>query len=355
MARSSTKKGPKVTSTANSPKPPQTTRELPSPFVSPSPSLDHEFLSTLPQSHVYVVHVDTTPATLKRRIFLVPLCMNLLITAGLVVRAYFALPVYVALLIATLGYTSEATVDVKQSDYGTLLGITASRTMLLLGDYVLFALLGSWPWNFVFGSEESRYGSPSKWRWNLGFRDKEVIVRSSKKWDQNLAPNWTLDDEPTLKYKIIPAVQKDKLAKSGFLLLDKDWDLDFAAMLKAHRLVDEGKLKLDDFEKAVLVYHQPMKTWMIWEIGREDMPKTAEHRDTLLKFKDKLTAMGHEDLFHRWVELVQYESTMPGGFTEARQATAMKEARRMFTEAGVDFAKFWMEIGGSQGMPGLDE
>lgn len=281
--------------------------------------------------------------------------MNILITLGLVVRAYSAIPVYFALLIATLGYASDAKVDVKQSDYGALLGITASRTMLLLGDYVLFSLLGSWPWNFLFGCEESRYGSPLKWRWYLGFQNKEIIVRSSKKWDQSLVPSWTLDDELTLKYKIMPAVQRERLAKSGFLLLDKDWDLDFAAMVAAHRLVVEGRLKLDDFEKAVLVYHQPMKSWMIWEIGREDMPKTAEQRDTLLKFKDKLTGMGHEDLFYRWVELVQYESTMPGGFTEGRQATAMREARRMFSEAGVDFGKFWIDIGGSSGMPGLNE
>jgi hypothetical protein len=251
--------------------------------------------------------------------------MNILITLGLLVRAYFAVPVYFALLIATLGYSSAATVDVKQSDYGALLGITTSRTMLLLGDYVLFSLLGSWPWNFVFGTEETRYGSPAKWRWYLGFGDKEIIVRSSKKWDKSLVPNWTLDDELTLKYKILPAVQKDKLAKSGFLLLDKDWDLDFAAMVEASQLVQE-----------------------------EDMPKTAGQRETLLKFKDRLTAMGHEDLFYRWVELVQYESTMPGGFTEGRQARAMEEARRMFSEAGVDFAKFWEEVGGSQGMPGLN-
>jgi hypothetical protein len=51
---------------------------------------------------------------------------------------------------------------------------------------------------------------------------------------------------------------------------------------------------------------------------------------------------------------VQYESTMPGGFTEGRQARAMQEARRMFNEAGVDFARFWEEVGGSQGMPGLN-
>jgi hypothetical protein len=355
MARSSTKKGPKVPANPNPPKLPSEIADLPSPFVLPSPSLATAFLSTLPQSHVYIVHVDTTPSTLKRRVFLVPVCMNIIISLGLLVRAYFALPVYFALLIATLGYSSEAKVDVKQSNYGALLGITASRTMLLLGDYILFSLLGSWPWNFVFGSEESRYGSPLKWRWYLGFRDKEIIVRSSKKWDNSLVPNWTLDDELTLKYKIMPAVQKDKLAKSGFLLLDKDWDLDFAAMAEAHRLVEEGMLKLEDFEKAVVVYHQPMKSWMIWAIGREDMPKTAEQRDTLLKFKNRLTAMGQEDLFYRWVELVQYESTMPGGFTEGRQATAMREARRMFNEAGVDFAKFWFEIGGSQGMPGLNE
>jgi hypothetical protein len=344
-----------VTASSHLSKHPPKSTELPPPFVSPSASLATGFLSTLPQSHVYIVHVDTTPSTLKRRVFLVPVCMNILITLGLLVRAYFALPVYFDLLIATLGYSSGAKIDVSQSDYGTLLGITASRTMLLLGDYVLFSLLGSWPWNFVFGSQESRYGSPLKWRWYLGFRDTEIIVRSSKKWDQNLVPNWTLNDELTLKYKIMPAVQKDKLAKSGFLLLDKDWDLDFAAMVEGHRLVKEGTLKLDDFGKAVVVYHKPMKTWMVWEIDREDMPKTAEQRDTLLKFKDKLTSMGHEDLFYRWVELVQYESTMPGGFTEGRQATAMREARKMFNDAGVDFAKFWMEIGGSQGMPGLNE
>src|SRR2546423_1046134 len=351
MARSSSKKGPKVP--AN--KPSSNSTNLPSPFVAPSPSLNAVFLSTLLQSHVYIIHIDTTPSTLKHRVFLVPVCMNFFIVLGLLLRAYFALPVYFALLIATLGYPSAAKVDVKQSDYVTLLGITASRTMLLLGDYVLFSLLGSWPWNFVFGHEESRHGSPSKWRWYLGFQDREIIVRSSKKWDKSLAPNWTLDDELTLKYKIMPAVHKNKLAKSGFLLLDKDWDLDFAAMVHAHRLVEEGKVKVEDFEKAVVAHNKPTNSWMIWEIDREDVPKTAAQRDTLLKFKDKLTAIGHEDLFYRWVELVQYESSMPGGFTEGRQATAMREARRMFSEAGVDFAKFWMEIGGSQGMPGLHE
>ncbi len=238
---------------------------------------------------------------------------------------------------------------------GALLGITANRTMLFLADYILFAFVGSWPWKFVFGDEASRNGSPVTWRWNVGFRNKEIIVRSSRKWDKSLVPNWTLDDELTVKHKIIPAVQKDYVAKSGYLLMDKNWDLDFEAMVDAHQLVKEDKLSLEDFDKAVVVYHQRTKSWMIWQVGKEDAPKTVEQRDTLVKFKDKLTELGHEDLFYRWVELVQYESTMPGGFTEGRQATAMREARRMFTQAGIDFPKFWEEIGGSQGMPGLNE
>src|SRR5277367_3940301 len=115
MARSSTKKGPKVGATPNAPKAASKNADLLSPFVSPSSSLTTEFLSTLPQSHVYILHVDTTPFTLKRRVFLVPVCMNIIITLGLLVRAYFAAPVYFALFIATLGYSAEAKVDVKQS------------------------------------------------------------------------------------------------------------------------------------------------------------------------------------------------------------------------------------------------
>lgn len=354
MARTSAKKAAKAPAKTNTTKPesPPNT-ELPSPFVSPSSDLVSTFLSTLDSAHIYIFHVDTTPSTLKHRVFLVPVCMNILTVLGLAIRAYYALPVYGALLLATFGHQSEARVET--SDYSALLGITAGRTMLFLTDYMLFAIVGSWPWNFVFGNEANRYGSPVKWRRNVRFQDKEIIVRSSRKWDMSLVPNWTLDDELTVKHKIMPAVQKDYLAKSGYLLMDKNWELDFAAMVDAHMVVKEEKLKFDDFDKAVAVYHQPTKSWMIWQVAREDVPKTAEQRDTMIKFKDKLTEMGHENLFYRWVELVQYESTMPGGFTEGRQASAMREARRMFTQSGVDFAKFWEEVGGSQGMPGLNE
>ena len=285
--------------------------------------------------------------------------MNIVILLALLVRAYYAIPTYGALLLAALGYTSDAKIDTQSVGYGDLFGITVSRTMLFLGDYTLFAFLGSWPWNFVFGSEKTQHSSAVKWRIALsGFQEKEIIVRVSRKWDKSLLPNWTLDDELTLKHKIMPAVARNYVAKTGMLLQDKEWDLDFTAMIKAQQLVASGKLSLSDFEKAVLVHYPPSGGphggWMVWLVHREDFSRTVEQRDTLMKFKDKLTAMGLEDVFYRWVELVQYESSMPGGFTEGRQGIAMREAKRLFEERGVDFAKFWEEVGGSAGMPGLD-
>jgi hypothetical protein len=92
--------------------------------------------------------------------------------------------------------------------------------------------------------------------------------------------------------------------------------------------------------------------WLIWRVEDED---TAEARtrsaqsDQILAFKDKLTAMGKEDLFFRWVELIQYESTQPGGFTPERQRSAMLQAKELFEKENVDFARFWQEVGGMEG------
>lgn len=303
------------------------------------------------------MHVDITPPSLKRQVFLVPVCMNIVISTILIWRLYYAVPKYLDLISGTLGYYSPTAVDVQSSTRSELFYITASRTLMLLGDYLLFTLLGSWPWRFVVGVAASRYSSPSKWRFALGFQDKEVIVRQSRIWDQSLLPNWTIDDELTIKHKIMPALEKKYLEKTGFLLEDKNWSLDFRAITDAHSLINTKKLYLNDFDKAVLVRYPPSKGphggWMIWRVSKADQPQTAEQRDTLIRFKDKLTAMGHEGLFYRWVELVQFESNSPGGFTPGRQAAAMREAKRIFEEKGIDFAKFWQEVGGMEGMPGL--
>jgi hypothetical protein len=82
--------------------------------------------------------------------------------------------------------------------------------------------------------------------------------------------------------------------------------------------------------------------------------KEEEGRKKILAFKDELTAMGKENLFFRWVELIQYESTQPGGFGPDRQAEAVAKAKELFESQGIDFEKFWAKVGGMENMPGMD-
>jgi hypothetical protein len=152
-------------------------------------------------------------------------------------------------------------------------------------------------------------------------------------------------------------------------MIDADWDLDFTAMIRAHRIIDArsvgGKKRREDFElflPSVLVYGGDSSGWLIWRVE-----EAADKNDTaipeselspsqrkILSFQNKLTEMGKEDLFFRWVELVQFESTQPGGFTPERQRKAMADVKELFDKEGVDFEKFWGDVGGMEGIS-LDE
>ena len=291
---------------------------------------------------------------------MVPVFMNIGIILLILLRAYYALPTYYLLLASTLGWSPKEQ-EAGDLGAGDLFSVTLNRTLMFFGDYSLFAFLGSWPWNFLFGNSASNYSSPIKWRLGLGgFEDREVVVRVSRRWDASLLPSWTLDDELTMKNKVVPAVSRESTEKTGMLLLDKDWDLDYGAMIRAHDLLDRKRYGIGwgDFGTSVVCWYASLgKTggWIVWKVDGKDKEKTTQQRDTLMRFKDKLTKMGQEELFFRWVELVQFESSQPGGFTEGRQANAMREARKMFADKGVDFAKFWEEVGGAEGMPGLEK
>lgn len=65
--------------------------------------------------------------------------------------------------------------------------------------------------------------------------------------------------------------------------------------------------------------------------------------------------MGKENLFFRWIELIQYESSQPGGFTLQRQVSAMDKAKKLFQEQGVDFEAFIRSIGGVESFPGFNQ
>ena len=349
-----------------------------SPFTQVPPSL-LPFLSTLPQNHVYLTSLDTTTPTIKRNAFLVPVFLNILITLGLIYRIYHALPVYFWLIVTIFGYDSPATIDTARTPMTDLLGTVSNRTFLLMFDYAIFGIIGAWPYQFLFGSKEGGYIGPVTWRWTVGgFKEKEVVVRRSRKWDKAIFGEEVADDNDkrkktkkiekpvqpltmneilTVKLKVNPAMEEHYLNKTGYAMLDRDWDLDFAGMVNAYQLIKGKNLTTEDFENKAFIYNAEEKIWLMWTVHESEASRSTEtgERDEVVDgFREKLAAMGHEDLFYRWIELVQYESSVPGGMTQERQLKVLHEARKIFSEKGVDFDKFFNDIGGQAGMPGLE-
>ena len=278
--------------------------------------------------------------------------MNVVIVLLLLWRAQTALPTYVALILATLGLESSARVEVDKTNWGSLFSIATSRAVMFLMDWSLAKFIVPWPMDFFLGSP----ASPVSWRRAVGFQDQEIIVRRSRKWDKELPKDWLAENSDGTVYqeRIMPAIDREWVkAKTGYLMMNKSWDLDFAAMTLAHELMSQKSVNLSDFQKTVIVYSSD-HGWLIWPVWKLDEGSHEENRNKIVLFKDRLTAMGKENLFFRWIEVIQYESSQPGGFTAERQEEAMRKARDLFEAQGVDFDQFWKDVGGVQGLPEME-
>ena len=279
--------------------------------------------------------------------------MNIVIAILLIWRAQVAIPTYIALILAALGHDSKAKIDVATTDAWSLVYIAGTRTAMLFMDWALARFMVPWPLDFVMRTPES----PLSWRWKLGFQGEEVVVRKSRKWDEDLKDDWLAEDTDGLVYqeRIMPAINRTWVqTKTGYLMMDRSWDLDFGAMIAADDLVKKGKTTLADFQKTVIVYSEA-HGWLVWPVWKLDEGHEEEGRKKIVLFKDKLTGMGKENLFFRWIELIQYETSQPGGFTPERQADAMKKAEELFVSQGVNFEQFWAEVGGTEGLPGMEK
>jgi len=143
--------------------------------------------------------------------------------------------------------------------------------------------------------------------------------------------------------------------KTGYSLFDKNWDLDWRLMILSSMMVDRKEMSINDFRTSVFV-HSEQFGWVLFDaLNTGGNNKEEEARRKILAFKDGLTAMGKENLFFRWIELVQFESSQPGGFGPERQEETLGKGKEMFEEQGVDFEKFCAKIGGIAGMPGVDQ
>jgi hypothetical protein len=378
---------PTATSTNPPANPPSSTAPTTLPPFSSAPPALLPLLTTLPQGHIYLTTLDTTTPTIKRNAFLVPVLLNLLLTLGLLYRLYTTLPTYLYLIVTVFGHDSPTTVDTANTPTMDLLSTVSSRTFIFMLDYAIFTIIGAWPWQFLFGSPEGGHVGPATWRWSVGaFKPVEVVVRRSRKWDKNVFGETAVEEKSksrklkkqktpeaiikpltmseilAAKIKITPAMSTQYLSKTGYAMLDRDWDLDFAGMVNAFQLLSDpsSPLSHSDLQNKAFIYNFQSQTWLMWSVhppSFSPFPNTTttptSSDPTIEAFRSKLTAMSHEDLFYRWIELVQYESSVPGGMTEAGKLKVLHEARKMFEEQGVDFDKFFNDVGGEEGMPGL--
>ena len=341
---------------------------IPSPFV-PAPSGLQTFLSTLDRNHVYLTSIDRHPWEFKRRIFAVPLLLNIFLSILLIYRLQFAVPTYASIFAGILGYETAAKVDVKNTDSLTLLGIGGERALMFLGDFILFRFIGMWPWAFFLG--QGGLASAVGWRKWVGFRDVEIVIRRSRRWDSALfmkedgsgdllggvKEEWLQQGKEGVVFRerVAPAMEKQWLrSKTSYMMLDKSWDLFFTGMLKAHALVDAGHDKIEDFKAALFAYSESMG-WVAWEVWREhDEGEEDEGTRKLQLIKDKFTKMGKENLFFRWIEVVQSETSQTGPFTVEKQKKAIENIREEFVAQNIDFDDFWADVGGVENMPGME-
>ena len=334
--------------------------------------------------------------------------------AILALRAYYAAPSYLDLLVGISGLTRSSSPTGKTALVEAFLGTTASRFALFVLDYFVFVVLGSWPWEFVRGNKYNGYVAPLGWRRGLGsgglrwgFRDREVVVRRSKGLHLNVGlaggedadgaegagtvdargqgtrdRKWNLDDELKLKAAIVPALEERRLReKTGYLLVDREWDLDFRAMVTAHRVINKGELSWEDLQVPT-AYAWYGGRWICWSVQDDSAPKGAdglpqsdikangkigrakisnqnkndlEAVQKLDRFRKSMDDRGCEDIFFRWIEIVQFESSVPGGLTEGGKGRALTEFKELLQEKGVDLAEVLEVVGGVKGLPGMEE
>jgi hypothetical protein len=134
--------------------------------------------------------------------------------------------------------------------------------------------------------------------------------------------------------------------------MDGDWDLDWGAMMDATAMVDRKMAALEAFSLVVLLYQEEWG-WLCVDFRGEAEAQEDGRRRQVFAFRDALANIGKEDLFYRWIEIVQFEASQPGGFGPDKQDLAARQIRELFQKEGVDFDQFWKDSVGTDSTLGL--
>lgn len=316
----------------------------PAPFKRP-PEVLEPFIRELSKKHIYITHIDVKPASFKRKMFLVPISINVAVAALFAWRMYAILPWYWKILMAGFGNHNEMTIPFHETTWSELAWEIWKRGIIMFIDFMLFVFVWPWPVEFTLATA---HGNPTLWRWNIGFRDKEIYVRRSRDWDKMLRDIFKDADSKKIllaytQQATSPMLQEQK---TGYLLMNDKWDLDWNGMIFAHKLVDKKEAALEAFKNVILVYHQDYG-WICHDLKLGIAAEEDEKRRQVFAFRDALTAMGKENLFYRWIEIVQFESTQPGGFGPEKQEATAKQIRELFGAENIDFDELWKDTMGT--------
>ncbi|PSR97736.1 hypothetical protein BD289DRAFT_479819 [Coniella lustricola] len=328
---------------------PSIRQDPPQPFKH-APEVLEPLFATLSPKRVYIAHIDSKPVEFKRKIFMIPIIINLVITALFVWRMSRIGPWYFDLVASAFGYPNETTVPVANSTWTSIAKIVLRRAFTFSLDTSLFIFVWPWPVEFVWGSD----GSPLNWRWNVGFRDKEIYIRRSKPtWDGDIA-GVIQGDNRTARNLFMERISDATSSllvseKTGYLTVNRDWDLDWAAMVDGTMLVDNKDVALEVFTLLVILHHDDYG-WVSLDMKTAGNAESDARRIQVFKFRDALAAVDKENLFYRWIEIVQFESSRPEGFGPERQVEVAKEIRELFAKEGINFDDFWRESVGSDGL-----
>lgn len=330
----------------------------PSPFEV-APSTLQPLLAVLDRRSIYITHVDSFPRLYKRRIFLIPIVLNLIFAVLIALRVYYAVPKYLSILSAMLGLGGDEAVDMKTSSWRKLFGLVASRGIMIGGDWLLLRVVGSWPYTFFLEGPDNA----CTWRWKCGFKEKEVVVRQSRRWgtEELLQGSKRGDESAFWRTKILPAVDPEWMAaKTGYLMMGRDWDLDFEAMVVAQQAVDKSQIKEVELAGRVFAWDGPIEgdgQWVSWRFqesseksstaasARDEYGQTEEEgAQQMVMVRDKLASMGKEGLFFRMIEVAQYETTVPGRTQAEKERITLEEVQKLFASNGIDFAQLMEEL-----------
>jgi hypothetical protein len=355
MARAFAKRAKQASSSSNK-------SRIPQPFTQAPDSLS-PFLQRLNPAQVHITHIDRHPPEHKRTIFLIPVLLNGGIALLLLWRLRHAAPFYYHLVRSLLGQINAATVDLASTTRTQQLLILLRRTAVFLFDFLFFRFAGPWPLTFFLEQPVN----PCVWRWRLGYQREEVVVRIGRGWTNGdlVGKNERRDDagrlsvegSPFWKVRVLPAVATAQMSKTGYLLMDRSWDLDFELMCDAHALVKQGQISLRELDKVVFAHIEQIG-WVVWRWEGDSEGAAAaagggaeEKRKKVVAFKETLTAAGKESLFWTWTEIVEEERDLDGGFSSEKQARVAARVKKAFAKEGLDFDAVVEGIGGLDELP----